>query len=637
MRERMNVEELKESEVRFRSIFENSLDAILLTIPSTGAIIMVNPAACRLFGMTEEELQKIGRAGVLVVTENARVAIANKNKVGSAHNELTYRRKDGTTFVGEVASSSFSDANGIIVTSLIIRDITDRRKAEVALHDSEERFRLVAEAAKVLVYEIEVGVDVVKIFRGEEVLGYKQGEIPVSVSWWLSQIHPDDRVVTNQKTINAIKMGQDAMLEYRIRRKQGDFITTHDTLKIVKDHQGKVVRVVGGLRDVTYRKKEEETIKENARRLELAQRVARLGSWEFFVKEDKAIWSRELFSIFGLNYQAEAPNIADYSKFIHPDDLKAVSSTMNRFLAEGKLGETTSFDYRIIRPDRLVLYLHSERLVREVDEIGKVKRIIGIEQDITERKQLENRLEEYTKNLEKLVDERTKQLQDKERLAAIGETAGMVGHDIRNPLQAIVSELYLARQAMAEVKDRDTKDALESINMIQEQVDYISKIVSDLQDYARHLKPDYCDVDLTKLVVGVFETISYPDNIKLNVDVRSFLKIRSDPTFLKRALTNLINNAIQAMPDGGELGLNVYLDGCNVFIAVLDTGKGIPEVMKSNIFKPLVTTKAKGQGLGLAVVKRLVEAMGGKVSFESEERKGTKFIIKLPLIPKQLD
>jgi signal transduction histidine kinase len=169
--------------------------------------------------------------------------------------------------------------------------------------------------------------------------------------------------------------------------------------------------------------------------------------------------------------------------------------------------------------------------------------------------------------------------------------------------------------------------------MVQEQVDYISKIVSDLQDYARHLKPEFCDIDFPKFIGGVFETIAMPDNIRLNVNAEGFLKIRSDPTFLKRALTNLVNNAIQAMPDGGELGLTVYLKDGKVFIEVSDSGKGIPDDIKPYIFKPLVTTKAKGQGLGLAVVKRLVEAMGGKVSFDSAEGKGTKFKIELPLTP----
>ena len=104
-----------------------------------------------------------------------------------------------------------------------------------------------------------------------------------------------------------------------------------------------------------------------------------------------------------------------------------------------------------------------------------------------------------------------KQLQDSERIAAIGQTAGMIGHDIRNPLQAIVSELYLAKEVMSQTPEsKDKQEALESVNFVEEQVDYVNKIVSDLQDYARPLKPEYFIVDLPDLLVSIFDTIVLP-------------------------------------------------------------------------------------------------------------------------------
>jgi len=219
-----------------------------------------------------------------------------------------------------------------------------------------------------------------------------------------------------------------------------------------------------------------------------------------------------------------------------------------------------------------------------------------------------------------------------ERLVAIGQTAGMIGHDIRNPLQAIVSELYLAKQAVSVSPHiADKASALESISLIEEQTDYISKIVSDLQDFARPLKPEYSDVNLPQLVTSVFQTIKVPDNIMLKINVEGFPKIETDPTLIKRILTNLINNAIQAMPKGGNLELMACIKEGKAVITVGDTGQGIPEEIKPKLFTPLVTSKAKGQGLGLAVVKRIVEALNGSITFESEEDKGTKFIIKLPI------
>src|SRR5512146_2884374 len=98
------------------------------------------------------------------------------------------------------------------------------------------------------------------VFRGEDVLGYKPGEIPNTLGWWFNQIHPDDRVMARQKAREAIKNGQDTLIEYRIKRKQGDFITVHDTTKMVKDDKGYVIRLVSGLRDVTERKRNEQAL-----------------------------------------------------------------------------------------------------------------------------------------------------------------------------------------------------------------------------------------------------------------------------------------------------------------------------------------------------------------------------------------
>ena len=187
-----------------------------------------------------------------------------------------------------------------------------------------------------------------------------------------------------------------------------------------------------------------------------------MGSWEFYVKEDKAIWSDELFRIFNLIPQEYGLNTEDYRKFIHPDDDKLVNQTMIKFFTEGKVGDIVSFDYRVILRDATQHTLHTERVIVEANEEGQTSKIIGIEQDITERKLTEQKLERYSKHLEELVEEGTKQLRNTERLAAIGATAGMVGHDIRNPLQAITNDLYLIQKKLNENPRCESEDICES-------------------------------------------------------------------------------------------------------------------------------------------------------------------------------
>ena len=247
-------------------------------------------------------------------------------------------------------------------------------------------------------------------------------------------------------------------------------------------------------------------------------------------------------------------------------------------------------------------------------------------------KKNEEKLEESNKSLENTVDVYSKQLKDAERMATIGQTAGMVGHDIRNPLQAITSDLYLLKEELKEVDQKKIKLAMqESIESMEENVFYIDKIVSDLQDYTRILKPQIEEVNVKEIINSIFIARNYGETIKIQIIVPDDLVLHTDATYLRRALSNLINNAVQAMPNGGMLIIQAYTDRGRAIISVKDTGSGISEETKANLFTPLFTTKAKGQGLGLAVVKRLTEALNGQVTVESEEGKGANFTIELPL------
>lgn len=172
----------------------------------------------------------------------------------------------------------------------------------------------------------------------------------------------------------------------------------------------------------------------------------------------------------------------------------------------------------------------------------------------------------------------------------------------------------------------------ECLDTIGEQTLYVNKIVSDLQDYARPLKPQIETVYLESLIQSVLATMKIPENINFDYTLeKTFPKLKIDPSYMQRILANLILNAVQAMPNGGKLYVNAACKNGAASIVVEDTGEGIPEEVRGKLFAPLMTTKSRGQGFGLAVVKRLIDAMGGTVTFESEVGKGTKFILEFPL------
>jgi len=245
---------------------------------------------------------------------------------------------------------------------------------------------------------------------------------------------------------------------------------------------------------------------------------------------------------------------------------------------------------------------------------GKIRKVGILFNDVTQRKNLE------------------KQLKDAERLAAIGATAGMVGHDIRNPLQAITGDVYLLKTELVSMPEsEDKKSVIESLDGIEKNVDYINKIVADLQDFARPLNPYFEETDLKIVIDELLKKNGLPETVKVSVNVEGEIgKVRTDSAHINRILYNLINNAVQAMPKGGKLTIHAYKEANDVLITVKDTGVGIPEGIRNKLFTPMFTTKSKGQGFDLLVVKRMTEALGGTVTFESQESKGTTFTIRLP-------
>jgi signal transduction histidine kinase len=313
---------------------------------------------------------------------------------------------------------------------------------------------------------------------------------------------------------------------------------------------------------------------------------------------------------------------------IYEPDIHIVEKTMNRLTS----GETkvVSSNRNITKDGRMIYCTWYNSVL--LDDNGKMVSVFSFVEDNTAKVKAEEALKENNRNLELLVEERSKQLKDSERLAAIGATAGMVGHDIRNPLQAITSDVYLLKEELKGMPEGEEKSsAEESLEGIEKNVDYINKIVADLQDFARPLNPRVEEVNLKLIIEDLLAKNMLPENVKVTVRVEAAAeKIMVDFTFISRIMYNLVNNAGQAMPKGGKLTIHAYKEAKDVLITVKDTGVGIPEKVKDKLFAPMFTTKSKGQGFGLAVIKRLTEALGGKVTFESQEGKGTTFTVRLP-------
>jgi signal transduction histidine kinase len=215
-----------------------------------------------------------------------------------------------------------------------------------------------------------------------------------------------------------------------------------------------------------------------------------------------------------------------------------------------------------------------------------------------------------------------------QRLAAIGETAAMVGHDLRNPLQGIAGAAYNIRRQLRNGADPSTKEMLA---VIDNGVQYANGIINDLLELSREMQLHLLPTTPKSIVRKTLTDIKIPNNITIENTTADKPEILADEPKLKRTLTNLIENAIEAMPEGGKLSFSSMNTQQEVSISVRDTGVGIPPNMIEKIWTLLYTTKAKGMGLGLPICRRIIEAHGGSISVESTVRKGTTFTLKLPI------
>jgi PAS domain S-box-containing protein len=260
--------------------------------------------------------------------------------------------------------------------------------------------------------------------------------------------------------------------------------------------------------------------------------------------------------------------------------------------------------------------LESARLFRELEEVR-------------------NEIREYAGQLEKNVEERSRELveaQEKllkaQRLATIGEVSAQVGHDLRNPLTSINTNLYYLQNVLPK-KQKDKVDV--TLDSMQNAVIHANRIVEDLLEYSRTAALKKKKLLLNSVLTSSMSSVLIPKNVSVHLKLEDEVEIDGDSSRLLRVFQNLVSNAVDAMPDGGSLTVSSAVGPKEVIVGVADTGAGIREENLALLFTPFFTTKSKGLGLGLAICKRLVEAHGGRIEVKSKVGEGTTISVALPL------
>ncbi|MBU1775569.1 MAG: PAS domain S-box protein [Gammaproteobacteria bacterium] len=322
-----------------------------------------------------------------------------------------------------------------------------------------------------------------------------------------------------------------------------------------------------------------------------------------------------------------------FQDITHPVDLQTDLGFLKQLLA----GEIDHYqmEKRYIHKDSHVVWIRlSVSLIRDTQN-NPIHFVSQID-DITERKLAEQKIRQLNEGLEIVVQERTQQLlmaQEelvrKEKLAVLGQVAGSVGHELRNPLGVMSNAVYFLQTVLPDA-DESVKEYL---NIIKSEIAGSERIVSDLLDSVRTKPPHVETVGVRELLVQTLRKLSIPSSVEVKLDIPDNLPfLRVDTMQINQVFRNLVSNGVEAMPEGGILKIQGEADETEktVTVSVRDTGIGMTPEQLGKLFQPLFTTKARGIGLGLVVVKNLTRANGGTVEVQSEAGKGTMFSVTLP-------
>jgi PAS domain S-box-containing protein len=503
-------------------------------------------------------------------------------------------------------------------------DITELQETAEALRQSEERFRMFGRATNDAIRDWDFATNLVWWNEGLQTLfGYPTDETTSRADWWQRHIHPDDRERIWAGIKVDIPHGHFWSDEYRFLRADGTYAYVYDRGYVVHDANGRPVRLIGAMLDITARKEGEQALRDSEERLRMALDGGQIGTWAWDLATNAVRWGGHAYRVFDLAPGTFGGTFDDLLDLVHPDDRPALVDAVNHAI---DLSLPFDVEFRTSSHGSQARWIASQAQVY-CDERGKPARMLGVVQDVTERKRLES------------------QFLQAQKMEGIGRLAGGVAHDFNNLLTAILGYIEMGTRRLA--PDNPAHEYLHSIRHAAERS---AALIRQLLAFARRQITEPRLVDLNVLIGQTHELLRrvIGEDIELRASTRPDLgAVRLDPAQFEQVLMNLVINARDAMPDGGILSIetaDVELDehyarqhqsvlpGSYVMLAVSDTGIGMTEEVSSHLFEPFFTTKppGKGTGLGLATCYGIIKQNGGHIWVYSEYGRGSTFKIFLP-------
>ncbi len=610
---------LRESEERYRTLFESNPNPMWVYDLETLSFLAVNAAAVRNYGYSQEEFLTMTLKDIRPPEDVPHLMedLGKETGVDGLDNlaQWRHRKKDGALIDVEITSHELIWI-GRLAKLVLINDITERKDAEKHLAQMEGRYRGLLEAAPDAMVVVNQGGEIVLLnLQAEKQFGYRRDEL---VGQKVKNIVPDgfaERLVADD-----LRSAEDALaqqigtgIELTGRRKNGSDFPIEIMLSPLESADG--ILVTAAIRDITERKQAEDRLRQQARLLDLAHDAIMVRDMEDRVE----FWNHGAEELYG--WTAAEVQGRKASAFLYQDEPASTAAARAAVIENGKwTGECT----HKCKDGGTVTVRSRWTVVR--DELAAPKSILIINTDVTEQKKLETHLLRA------------------QRLESIGTLASGVAHDLNN----ILTPILICAEVLKGNPVRDDLPAL--VSMIEESAKRGANVVKQVLTFARGIEGERVVIKPSHLIQEIIDIAQKTFSKTIEIVGRytdDLWSIKCDPTQLHQVLLNLSVNARDAMPNGGMITMgaeNFHVDehyasmtpgakpGPHVMFCVCDSGGGMSRAVIDKIFDPFFTTKeiGKGTGLGLSTVLGIVKTHGGFISVYSEPGKGTTFKLFLP-------
>jgi PAS domain S-box-containing protein len=612
----------------FRSLFELSAVGAAQVSPE-GRYVRVNQKFCQMLGYSEQELLE---RTVLDVTHpddrKASAVVLNSSFTGEPDEysvEKRYVRKDGETVWALVKWRVLRDENGnALHTVANAEDITARKHAEVALRAREAQLRAIIDNSSAFIFVKDLEGRYLKVNRWYELVrGLSEAEMMGKTDYDLYPKEVADGVHKNDKAV----LAANKPIQFEEQVPFSDGVHHFVSVKFpLSGGDGKPYAVCGIATDITERRKVEQALQVADERLRLAMEAGAIGTFDWNLRTNEVFWSEPSIATFGTPSGVSQGVYHDWAKRLDPEDLQAIEIRFQEvlknkgqhWLAEYRLASDGTTRQRWVRTQGHIFY----------DGQGEPARMIGANIDISDRKQAE-------------AVERQARRQAEEANRMKDEFLALVSHELRSPLNAMLGYARLLRYGpVDELKVGRMVDVIERNGKAQIQ------LIEDLLDTARiisgKLQLVVGPVNVVSVIEGAVQTL-YPAadarDIKIQTDLNPNVgQITGDTVRLQQVIWNLLSNSVKFTPRGGFIDIRLERIDPHICITVSDTGKGIRSDFLPYVFDRFrqadasSTRRYGGLGIGLALVKYLVELHGGTVeAFSAGENKGATFTVLLPV------